>query len=119
MLRRFMAAALIALAATLAWSAVASTREGTTSSGITDDDEADSNAPLFLDEGAPVHDPRLLEQARVARELLMDHHARLEQQRQRVEQNSLEHHMRTSQQLGPRAPTETVPPMATIPPPPD
>jgi hypothetical protein len=118
MLRRFTVAVLIALAATVALSAVASTQEGTTSSEITDE-RVETNAPLFQDEGAPVHDPRLLQQARVARELLMDHHARLERQRQRVEQNSLEHHTRTSRLLGPRAPTETVPPMATIPPPPD
>lgn len=119
MLRRLSAVALIALGATLAWSAIASTQEGTASSGITDDDTAESRVPLFEDEGAPAPDPRVLEQARVARELLMDHQARLEQQRHLVEQNSLEHHQRVSEELGPRAPTETVAPMATIPPPPD
>lgn len=117
MLRRLVVAVLLSLVAVGAASAIGSTQEGTTSSGITDDESAD--VPLFLDEGAPMHDVELLEQARQARQLLLDHHARLEQQRRIVEQNSLEHHMRTSQQLGPRAPVETVPPMATIPPPPD
>jgi hypothetical protein len=71
-------------------------------------------APTVADDRAPVQDARVWEQTQLAHQLLQQHHAQTVDLRERTQQASLEHQERVRRELGDRAPTETVAPMATI-----
>ena len=101
-----MIAAVLAMGAMFSWTAVAWTLESSGPSSVTD----------TVDRPAQIQNARLLEQWKRAQAALQDHHARVVEQGERVAQVGLDHQARMQRDLGARAPTETVPPMATVPP---
>lgn len=118
MLRRSVVAAFLTAAAIVALSVGASTQESTTS-GVTGGETDSFIAPAVHDEHLQLQHARLAEQQQQVEQALLLQRALVEDLRQRTAQASLDHQERMQRELGPHAPTETVPPMATIPPPPD
>ena len=118
MLRRVLVAVLLTAATIVALGVAASTQEST-SSGVTGGETDSLTAPAANDEHLQLQQARLAEQRQRVEQALLLQRALVEDLRQRTAQASLDHQERMRRELGPRAPTETVPPMATIPPPPD
>lgn len=100
MIRRLLVAVGLTVALIPAWGSVASMQEATTSSDATVDDAAVA--------------PAVAAQAQIQHARLLEHHAKVVDLRNRVAQASLDHQARQASQLGDRAPTETIAPMATI-----
>jgi hypothetical protein len=75
--------------------------------GVVDVDDADELAHLS---------PAVMEQMAAQRAKLSDHQEMIIEHTEEVGQAGLEHEDKMQRELGPRAPVETVAPMATVPP---
>ncbi len=91
----------LAGAAILAWGAAASTQ-------VTETGGMPSGSTQIEIPDALEH------QMQIQQAHLVEHHELVVDLRERIQQSALDYQERTARQLGDRAPTETIPPMATI-----